>query len=81
MLTIGNLGDYWTETLLYPVIPLALVFIFLYRSIWHQEIVGVRRTLLLIPLAIAVYAGSTFYFGVILTFVCAVCARFTAWHY
>src|ERR1035437_9343107 len=38
------LAVWWVELLVYALIPVAVSFIILYRSCWHQEITGVART-------------------------------------
>ncbi len=51
---VERLEVWWVEWLVYAFIPLAVTFIILYRSGWHREIAGVRRTGSLLLLSCAI---------------------------
>ena len=59
------LDVWWAELLVYTIIPISVTFIILYRSCWHQEIVGATRTCSLLLLSGAVLSGIILALGVI----------------
>jgi hypothetical protein len=47
----------WIEFLAYALGPLAVTFMILYRSGWHREIFGAKRTCTLLLLSFAILGG------------------------
>ncbi len=53
---VGLLESRMAELLVYSIIPVTIIFVFLYRSCWHREITGVLRTCSLFGLSFLVFA-------------------------
>jgi len=51
------IGVPWIEFLAYALIPALVTFVILYRSCWHREISGARRTGSLLLLAFTILGG------------------------
>jgi hypothetical protein len=47
----------WIEFLAYALVPMAVTFMILYRSCWHREIFGARRTCSLLLLSFTILGG------------------------
>jgi len=52
---VTSLRLWWTELLVYPILPSALAFILLHRSCWHQEMRRSTRALLLALTSCAIF--------------------------
>ena|ERR1022692_639310 len=67
------LGVWWVELLAYSIIPISVTFIILYRSRWHPEITGARRTSSLLLLSCVILIGVLFATGIVF------CAEWLCW--
>jgi hypothetical protein len=47
----------WIEFLAYALVPVVVTFLILYRSCWHREIAGARRTCSLLLLSCVILGG------------------------
>jgi hypothetical protein len=47
----------WIEFLAYALVPMAVTFMILYRSGWHREIFGAKRTCSLLLLSFTILSG------------------------
>ena len=56
----------WIECMVYSTIPITVTFIILYRSCWHQEIIGAARTCALLLLSGVVLGGVVSVMGIML---------------
>ena len=61
------LDVWWAKLLVYALIPVLVTFIILYRSGWHREVAGPRRTCSLLLFACAILVGVLFAIGAMLT--------------
>jgi hypothetical protein len=64
---VARLGVWWAEVLVYAIIPVAVTFVILYRSCWHQEIAGGRRTCSVLLASCAIFAGVLLATGVMVS--------------
>src|ERR1700722_8415896 len=65
---LDGLGIRWVKILLCGFIPVSATFLFLYRSCWHPEITGARRTCSLFLMACIILVGVFFFIGFMLCF-------------
>jgi hypothetical protein len=63
---VAVLESWWVEGLVYAVIPLAVTFVILYRSCWHEEITGAARTWSVLLLSGVILAGVLLAIGIML---------------
>jgi hypothetical protein len=56
----------WAKFLAYVIIPISATFIILYRSNWHPEMVGVKRTGSMLLLSCSVMGGVLIAIGLML---------------
>jgi hypothetical protein len=61
---ISRLDLLWAEWVIYATIPLAVTFIYLQRSDWHQEITGAKRIRSLLLLSGLIFGGVVVTMGV-----------------
>jgi hypothetical protein len=54
---VNQLEVPWIEFLAYALVPMAVTFMILYRSGWHREIFGARRTCSLLLLSFTILGG------------------------
>jgi len=60
----------WIELLYYPLLPVAVTFMILYRSCWHPEITGAPRTCSLLLLSSVIFCGVFLAWGMMLATGC-----------
>ena len=63
-------GTGWIELLHYPLLPVTVTFMILYRSCWHPEITGVPRTCSLLLISGLVFCGIFLATGMMLAIGC-----------
>lgn len=54
---VSRLGVWWAEALVYAAIPITATFTILYRSRWHREVAGGKRTGSLLLISCAIFGG------------------------
>ena len=62
---IERLQVVWAEWIIYASIPIAVTFMYLRHSAWHQEITGAKRTCSLLLLAGAIFGGVLATIGIL----------------
>ncbi|HEX9045597.1 MAG TPA: hypothetical protein VF988_01105 [Verrucomicrobiae bacterium] len=55
---ISLLGIWWLKLLGYGSMPTAIAFVILYRSYWHEEIVGPARVCLIAFVSVMILGGA-----------------------
>ena len=66
LIQVGWVG--WLGGLACAIVPIVVTFVILYRSCWHQEIIGVARTCSVFLLSSAILVGVLFATGFMLVF-------------
>ncbi len=70
----------WAEWAVYALVPIAVIFVLLYRSGWHRELTGAPRTLALIGLSGFIFCSVLIVGGAILTALLVVINHFTSFY-
>ncbi len=77
---VSELGIWWAEGLAYAAIPITATFTILYRSRWHQEVAGGRRTGSLLLISCVIFGGVLLALAAMIPLVwfCAIAIRVCA---
>ena len=78
---IGFLDRWGIQWLLYTSVPIAVMFLILYRSSWHQELGRFTRTLSMLVSACLLFCGVVLFCSVIATALFVVLHNFRCVHY